>query len=80
MKRLSRWIRRLVDNPYAKLLVGVILLVTGLHEAWATLRADLIHLNLKAHHGVMVLGLFHILTAIPDLLEAAEDLSEDEED
>ncbi len=61
-------LRSFSESKYLKLTVGLILLGSGLHEAWETLAEDLSNLNVGAHHGVMVLGVFHILQTLPDII------------
>ena len=68
LKRL----RTTLDHPYANLLVAVILIVTSLAEGWETLQDDLIHLDIAAHHGVLLFGVFSLLKVIPELVEALE--------
>lgn len=63
MKQGAHRIRRLVEHPVTKLLVGLTLLITAGVEAAQGIS------DVGAHHGVMLLGLIHALSAVPDLLE-----------
>lgn len=66
-----------VDNPYVKLVIGLSLLITSLQGTWSTLSHDLAHLNFKAHHGVALFAVFHLLITISGLLQTIETVSDD---
>jgi hypothetical protein len=80
MENIYRWIQRIVNSRYVNLLVALGLLVTSLHEMWSTLHADLLHLHLKAAHGVAAYGLFQVLKTIPDFIKAGKDIEEASKD
>ena len=71
MKRL----RKFVENPYVNIFVGLIFLLSGLYEAWATLYEDIIGANVGAHHGAIIFGLFHVLKHIPDIFEGLDHIA-----
>jgi hypothetical protein len=54
------------------MVVGLVLFVSGCTEAFASLGDDLAHFQLRAHHGVLILGLFNMLSSLPDLIEGIE--------
>lgn len=64
--------KRFLDNPYVNLFVAATLLYSGLAEGWETLQDDLTRLDVKAHHGIMLYGLYKMFRAIPDLFEGVE--------
>jgi len=59
--------RSFVENPYTNLIIGMILFGSGLSEAWNTLHNDIVHMNIKVHHGVMIFGIFSMLKTLPDI-------------
>ena len=49
--------------------VGVILFVTGFAEAYQSFSSDVAHMRIGAHHGVLILGAFSMVSSVPDLIE-----------
>ncbi len=70
--RPHRTIKRWVESAILSLIVGLVMLGTGLAEAWATLGADIASMKLGGHHGVAVFGLFSVVKALPSLFSGAE--------
>lgn len=75
MKAVLQTMRRLLDSPYVNLAVGVILLIGGLTEIWATLSEDISMLRLRGMHGVALFGLVKGLQAIPEIFEGLEGIN-----
>ena len=71
-KPFSRKIQAFVDNPVTNLLKGVALLLIGLSDASRTFREDLAHGQVRVGHGLVIIGLFSILGALPHILEGLE--------
>ncbi|MBF0189226.1 MAG: hypothetical protein HQL50_14985 [Magnetococcales bacterium] len=65
-------LRKLMASPWLHILLGLILLVSAGME----IRDDIQNAvqGVKAHHGVFVFGLFHILKTLPDIFEGIEDI------
>jgi hypothetical protein len=59
-------------NPYVKLLKAGMLLLIGVVEASSTLVEDVTEKRLRVGHGLILLGLFGVLEAMPRFLEASE--------
>ena len=74
MYRLMEALRAWTENPYVNLVVALVLVITGVQEAWDTLGVDLASLNFGVHHGAIVYGLLHALKTLPDIVEGAERL------
>jgi hypothetical protein len=70
--RLARGITAFVENPITNLVKGIALLAIGLADASHSLRDDLANGRVRAGHGMVILGLFGILGALPHLLEGLE--------
>ena len=62
-------VRSLAESVWLKFITGVVLLTSGIDEAFDTLFADLSALKLGAHHGVMMLGFVNVLSSLPDMLD-----------
>lgn len=65
-------LRNFIENPYTNLFIGMILFGTGLSDAWDTFYTDIIHLNIKVHHGIMIFGIFNILQTLPNIFGSLE--------
>src|SRR5438128_1554220 len=70
--RIARAITRFVDNPVTNLVKGIALLLIGLSEASKTFTDDLAHKQLRVGHGLIIIGVFGILDALPHLIEGLE--------
>jgi hypothetical protein len=70
--RIAGRIRSFVDNPITNLVKGVALLLIGLSDASHTFRDDISHGHVRVGHGLIIIGLFSILDALPHLIESLE--------
>lgn len=70
--RTARAIAAFVENPLTNLVKGVALLLIGVTEASHTFREDIAHGRVRVGHGLIIIGLFSILEALPHLLEGLE--------
>jgi len=73
VKHFKKWI----ESPYVNIIIGMILFLSGLSEAWGTLSEDIMNGNFGARHGVIIFGLFHVLKCIPDMFEGVEHLTKE---
>jgi hypothetical protein len=72
LQRLARALKRFVDHPVTKLVVGLILIVSGLIEAYDTVLDDLHRLRVRVGHGVVILGVVNVLASLPEVIEGIE--------
>jgi hypothetical protein len=72
LSKLSDAITRFVENPLTNLVKGVALLLIGLSEASKTFREDLAHGTARVGHGLIIIGFFSILSALPHFLDGLE--------
>ena len=70
--RIARAIDSFVENPVTNLVKGVALLFIGLSEASRTFGEDLSQKQLRVGHGLIIIGLFGILEALPNLIDTLE--------
>jgi hypothetical protein len=68
----ARAIRSFVDNPVTNLVKGLVLVAIGLSDALGTLRQDIARQHLRVGHGLIIIGLFSLLGALPHLIESLE--------
>ncbi len=66
--RVARAIRAFVESPVTNLVKGMILLLIGLSEASRTVMDDLARKQLRIGHGLIIIGLFGILGALPPFI------------
>ena len=70
--RIAQAISSFVENPLTNLVKGVALLFIGLSEASRTFAEDLTERHLRVGHGLVIIGFFGILEALPHLIEGLE--------
>jgi hypothetical protein len=69
---IARAIAAFVEPPVTNPVKGLVLLLIGLTEAARTFREDVASGRLRVGHGLVIIGLFSILDAIPHLIEGLE--------
>lgn len=67
--------KKFVDNRYINLLVGFILIFSGLLEAWGTLYQDIMTGNFATRHGVIIFGFFYVLKQLSEIFEGIEHIT-----
>jgi hypothetical protein len=72
LRRLAHALKHFVDHPVTKLAVGLILIVSGLIEAYDTVLDDVHHLRVRVGHGVVILGVVNVLASLPEVIEGIE--------
>jgi hypothetical protein len=70
--KIARGIKSFVENPVTNLVKGIALLLIGLSDAFHTFRDDITHGHVRVGHGLIIIGLFSILGALPHLIEGLE--------
>ena len=61
-----------MDHPITHLLVGLILILTGLAETFHSLTEEGRAFRVAAHHGIIILGVFQVLQCLPHIFEGLE--------
>jgi hypothetical protein len=64
----AKTIRSFVENPFTNLVKGLVLLAIGFSDAWGTVRQDITRGHLRVGHGLVIIGLFSVLGALPHLI------------
>lgn len=68
---LIRGLRAVIDNPLLRISVGATIVFLGLRESDSVFH-EIASGNFGAHHGVILIGLSHILQALPDFFSGLE--------
>jgi hypothetical protein len=71
-ERIASAIRAFVEHPITSLEKRIVLLLIGISEAARTLREDLADWGLRVGHGLVIIGIFSILDALPHLIERVD--------
>jgi hypothetical protein len=71
-RRIALALKRFVDHPTTKLVVGLILIASGLIETYDTVLDDVHHLRVRVGHGVLVLGVVNVLASLPEVIDGME--------
>jgi hypothetical protein len=70
--RIAHGIKSFVENPVTNLVKGLALLLIGLADASHTFLDDLAHGHIRVGHGLVIIGVFSILGALPHLIDSME--------
>jgi hypothetical protein len=70
--RIARAIEAFVEHPITNLVKGIVLLLIGVSEAARTFSEDLAHWRFRVGHGLVIIGVFSILEALPHLIEGLD--------
>ena len=76
---LPCWLRRIIKSPYTTLTTALILLVSGIFEVSETVLEDILQMEIRAHHGVLLFALVQIFVAIEHILSGLEGIEKVEE-
>ena len=71
-EKLAQAIDSFVENPVTNLVKGVALLLIGVSDASHTFRDDITHGHVRVGHGLIIIGVFAILGALPHFIESLE--------
>ncbi len=73
----ARWpflhaMRAFVDHPITRLVVAIILIVSGFIEAYDTFKEDVSHLRVRIGHGIILLGFINAFSSLPPVVDGIE--------
>jgi hypothetical protein len=72
LRRIALALKRFVDHPITRLGVGLILIISGLIEAYDTVLDDVHRLRVRVGHGVIILGIVNVLASLPEVIQGIE--------
>jgi hypothetical protein len=70
--KLARGIKAFVENPITNLVKGVLLMMIGFSDASQTFRDDVSHGHFRLGHGLVIIGIFSVLGALPHLIDSLD--------
>ena len=70
--KIASKLKAFVDHPVTKLIKGIALILIGLADASRTIETDLNPWHLHVGHGLVLIGVFGILDALPNVLDGLE--------
>jgi hypothetical protein len=71
-EKIARAISSFVENPVTNLVKGIALLLIGVTEASHTFREDVTQGHVRVGHGIIIIGIFSILEALPHIIEGLD--------
>lgn len=71
-------VKNISEKLHLELIVAIILVLSGLSEAYESFDDDIKNFSLKAHHGILIFGLFHTLKGIIDAVESSKKIKKKE--
>lgn len=76
MDKFKKLLRKMVHNPYLDIAVGLILVFSGMYEAWETFPDDFANSHVRTSHAVVILGFVTVLKALTDMFAGLEFMDE----
>jgi hypothetical protein len=72
-KEIILWVAK---NKFLHIFLGLITVYAGFSEIWETLAKDISSGHIRGGHGVIFVGVLHLLRSISEFIEAADYLEE----
>ncbi len=73
--RSIRTFKRIVKSPYVNIVIGLLLLYSGIHETMRELK-ELEGFRIGVHHGIILFSILQIVKTVPDFFAAFEYIEE----
>lgn len=70
--KIKEIIIKIATNKTLHLFLGLMTVYAGASEAWDTIVDDFSSMNVRASHGVVFLGVLHLLRSISEFIESAD--------
>jgi hypothetical protein len=61
-----------VEHPTTRLVVALILILSGFIETYDTVREDVTHLRVRVGHGIIILGFVNAFSSLPAVIDGIE--------
>jgi hypothetical protein len=65
-------LRAFVDHPTTRLVVALILILSGFIETLDTVKEDVSHLRVRVGHGIILLGFVNAFSSLPAVIDGIE--------
>lgn len=69
---MAKALLNILKSRYMNMIVGIILIFCGIMEITETALEAFLHVEVGAHHGVIIFGLQQVLISITEIIEGAE--------
>jgi hypothetical protein len=69
---IAEKLRAFVDHPTTRLIVALILILSGFIETLDTVKEDVNHLRVRVGHGIILLGFVNALSSLPPVIDGIE--------
>lgn len=69
--RLMKASKKITDNPFTNIIVGLVLLYSGVSESLHEFK-ELEAFRLGVHHGVIFFAVLHLMKSLHEVADAAE--------
>ncbi len=61
-----------VEHPTTRLVVALILILSGFIETYDTVKEDVSHLRVRVGHGIIILGFVNAFSSLPAVVDGIE--------
>ena len=68
-------LRKVLKNPYVNLVAGIAMFISSLDGIQGTLLIDIVKLNFRVHHGMLLVGIWKILESTPNIYDSLDWMS-----
>jgi hypothetical protein len=72
VRRLAETLSAFVEHPTTRLVVALILILSGFIETYDTLREDMSQLRVRVGHGIIILGFVNAFSSLPAVIDGIE--------
>jgi hypothetical protein len=69
---IARKLSAFVDHPTTRLVVALILILSGFIETLDTVKEDVTRLRVRVGHGIILLGFVNALSSLPPVIDGIE--------
>jgi hypothetical protein len=70
--RLIDAIKAFVEHPTTRLVMALILILSGFIETFDTVKEDVSHLRIRVGHGIILLGFVNAFSSLPAVIDGIE--------
>ena len=72
VRRLAQRMNAFVEHPTTRMVVALILILSGFIETFDTLKEDVSHLRVRVGHGIILLGFVNAFSSLPAVIDGIE--------
>src|ERR1022692_1836309 len=72
VRRLAQRMNAFVEHPTTRLVVALILILSGFIETLDTVKEDVSHLRVRVGHGIILLGFVNAFSSLPAVIDGIE--------